>query len=107
MSIVTLSCMKMGLIHDLAESIVGDITPVDNVSVEDKHTMERVGVVVDVHPKNAFLKIVSGFPEPLANEFVSLWEEYEKQESIMSHYVFDFDKLDMLIQANQYEIGKS
>ena len=80
MSIVTLSCMKMGLIHDLAESIVGDITPVDNVSVEDKHTMERVGVVVDVHPKNAFLKIVSGFPEPLANEFVSLWEEYEKQD---------------------------
>ena len=34
----------MGLIHDLAESIVGDITPVDNVSEEDKHTMEHVAV---------------------------------------------------------------
>ena len=34
--------MKMGLIHDLAESIVGDITPVDNVSEEDKYTMEHV-----------------------------------------------------------------
>lgn len=34
--------MKMGLIHDLAESIVGDITPVDNVTVEDKHAMEKV-----------------------------------------------------------------
>lgn len=34
--------MKMGLIHDLAESIVGDITPADNVSVEDKHSMEKV-----------------------------------------------------------------
>ena len=36
--------MKMGLIHDLAESIVGDITPVDNVSEEDKYTMEHVAV---------------------------------------------------------------
>ncbi len=34
--------MKMGLIHDLAESLVGDITPVDNVTVEDKHAMEKV-----------------------------------------------------------------
>ena len=34
--------MKMGLIHDLAESLVGDITPADNVSTEDKHSMEKV-----------------------------------------------------------------
>lgn len=25
-------CVQMGLLHDLAESIVGDITPYDNVS---------------------------------------------------------------------------
>ena len=36
----------------------------------------------------------------------SLWEEYEAQETVCSHYVFDFDKLDMLVQANQYEIGR-
>ena len=36
---------------------------------------------------------------------LSLWEEYEAQETVCSHYVFDFDKLDMLVQANQYEIG--
>lgn len=36
---------------------------------------------------------------------MALWEEYEAQETVASHYVFDFDKLDMLIQANQYEIG--
>lgn len=38
--------MKMGLIHDLAESIVGDITPVDDVSVDDKHQMELVSCVL-------------------------------------------------------------
>ena len=34
--------MKMGLIHDLGESIVGDITPVDDVTEEEKHERERV-----------------------------------------------------------------
>jgi HD domain-containing protein 2 len=37
--------MKMGLIHDLGESIVGDITPVDNVSEEEKHEREKVGAL--------------------------------------------------------------
>ena len=88
--------MKMGLIHDLGESIVGDITPVDNVSEEEKHERE----------KNAFLQITKDFPPALAEEFLSLWEEYEVQETVASHYVFDFDKLDMLIQANQYEVDQ-
>ena len=30
----------MTLIHDLAECIVGDITPHDNITPEDKHEME-------------------------------------------------------------------
>lgn len=30
----------MALIHDVAESIVGDITPHDGVSNEDKHKLE-------------------------------------------------------------------
>lgn len=32
--------MRMCLVHDLAESIVGDITPHCGVSVEDKHQRE-------------------------------------------------------------------
>ena len=37
--------MKMGLIQDLGESIVGDITPVDNVSEEEKREREKVGAL--------------------------------------------------------------
>lgn len=98
--------MKMGLIHDLGESIVGDITPVDDVTEEEKHERERVCNFISIgYLQNAFLQITADFPKALADEFLSLWEEYEAQETIASHYVFDFDKLDMLIQANQYEIG--
>jgi hypothetical protein len=32
----------MSLVHDLAESIVGDITPMDNVTKEEKREAERV-----------------------------------------------------------------
>jgi 5'-deoxynucleotidase YfbR-like HD superfamily hydrolase len=37
----------MALVHDLAESIVGDITPHDRVSDQDKHEREKV----DAHEK--------------------------------------------------------
>lgn len=32
--------MQMALIHDLAECIVGDITPHDNIAPERKHYLE-------------------------------------------------------------------
>lgn len=34
-------CLKMCLVHDMAESIVGDLTPHCGVSVEDKHRQEE------------------------------------------------------------------
>lgn len=38
----------MALVHDLAESIVGDIAPADNVSKEEKHRREKVQWFVNV-----------------------------------------------------------
>ena len=35
-------CVKMALVHDMAECIVGDLTPHDNVSKEEKHSREKV-----------------------------------------------------------------
>lgn len=35
-------CVKMALLHDLAESMVGDITPSCGVTTEEKHGRERV-----------------------------------------------------------------
>ena len=36
--------VKMALVHDIAEAIVGDIAPSDNVSKEDKHARESAAV---------------------------------------------------------------
>lgn len=35
-------CIKMSLIHDIAEAIVGDITPQDNVKESLKYELEKV-----------------------------------------------------------------
>lgn len=38
----------MCLAHDLAESIVGDITPSDGISKEEKFAKEKVYTVIDL-----------------------------------------------------------
>jgi len=35
-------CVKLTLVHDMAECIVGDIVPSDGVSKEEKHRKEKV-----------------------------------------------------------------
>ena len=42
--------VKMAIVHDLAEAIVGDIAPSDNVSKEDKHAREAAALsqIVDM-----------------------------------------------------------
>jgi len=41
-------CMKLALVHDLAESVVGDLTDFDGISKEDKHRREtEIGIERD------------------------------------------------------------
>ena len=37
-------CVKMALVHDIAEAIVGDITPHDPVTPAEKHAREAAAV---------------------------------------------------------------
>jgi len=69
MNDVTNSPMVISLVHDLAECVVGDITPHDNVSDNDKHRMEveaMEGLVSRLAPglaslfKTAFIRLVMG-----------------------------------------------
>lgn len=42
-------------------------------------------------------------PGTLAQEVEALWHEYEAQSSPEAALVKDFDKLEMIIQAHEYE----
>lgn len=85
--------MKMCLVHDLAESIVGDITPYDGVSSEDKYNQEL----------SAITSISSLLPEWSQAEIMQLWTEYENISSPEAVIVKDLDKFDMILQAFEYE----
>eukprot|EP00742_Colponemidia_sp_Colp-10_P010613 GILJ01011673.1.p1 GENE.GILJ01011673.1~~GILJ01011673.1.p1 ORF type:complete len:182 (-),score=24.07 GILJ01011673.1:384-929(-) len=91
-------CMKIALVHDLAEAIVGDITPHQNIPKAEKHRLEM-----------AALKHITGLlgDHFAAAEILQLWEEYEAGQSGEAKYVKDFDKFDMVAQAFEYEKAHS
>ncbi|XP_057305083.1 5'-deoxynucleotidase HDDC2-like [Hydractinia symbiolongicarpus] len=90
----TTHCMKMAVIHDLAECIVGDITPFCGVSAEEKYRRE----------KEAMFKLTSLISnEKVGNEVMSLWEEYTNQNTKEARAVKDIDRFEMILQAFEYE----
>ena len=86
-------CIKLSLVHDLGESIVGDITPHDGISKEEKYKRE----------KSALDRISTFVSGSVGIEIRELWEEYERGETQESIYVRDLDKFDMIFQAHEYE----
>ncbi|XP_046643347.1 5'-deoxynucleotidase HDDC2-like [Daphnia pulicaria] len=86
-------CLKMCLVHDMAESIVGDLTPHCGVSVEDKHRQEEEAM-------ETLIKLV---PELSGEDMKSLFMEYENQETQEAILVKDLDRFDMICQAYEYE----
>ncbi|KAI8050269.1 HD domain-containing protein [Syncephalis plumigaleata] len=87
-------CIKMALVHDLAEAIVGDITPHAGVSKEEKYQME----------KDAMEQIRTLLGNTMqANEICALWQEYEDATTSEALFVKDLDKYEMIVQALEYE----
>lgn len=84
--------VKMALVHDLAESIVGDLTPTDGVSQEEKHRLE-----VD-----AFKKLCADIDN--GDELLGLFQEFEDNETPLAQFVKRLDKLEMMFQAHEYGI---
>ncbi len=82
--------MRMGLMHELGEIYVGDITPHDHVLLEEKHKLEKDGVV----------RVLSWLPR--GKEYVKLWEEYEARETPEAKFVKQIDKLETALQAEVY-----
>lgn len=83
-------CIKISLIHDLAEVYSGDITPHDNIPKDIKHNIEM----------DSMKKLCSALEE---KEIIGLWEEYEENKTEESKFVHEVDKIEMLIQALDYE----
>lgn len=105
--------LLMALIHDLPEALVGDATPFDRhrdgdggipkdhfrdapvydeVETRVKHERERV----------ALLKMIAVLDETLTNDIVALWDEYNASVTAEARFVRQMDKLETLLQAENY-----
>lgn len=94
--ISTSRALRMALVHDLQEALVGDITPEpwSGVSKAEKHKLE-VDAIERIR--------VMLHPAPFADELVELWEEYEAAATPEAKLVKDLDKFEMMMQAHEYE----
>ncbi|RMJ27988.1 HD family hydrolase [Aspergillus sp. HF37] len=92
-------CMKMALIHDMAESLVGDITPRDQVSKAEK--ARREAQVMDYISKT----LLGGVPGGMltGQEILNVFREYEENNSLEARFVHDIDKMELLLQMVEYE----
>ena len=84
--------IKMVLLHDLAESKIGDYTP-EQLSNEKKNKLEN----------NTFNEIIKNLPDLIKLQYLQIWQEYQENTSLESKLVHQIDKLEMVLQAKIYE----
>lgn len=90
-------CCKMALVHDIAETLVGDIVPNDaHIDKFEKSKREYKAILY-------LCDIISKYNQQSANEIKELWIDYECQRNIESTIVKDIDKFELLIQTFEYE----
>ncbi|HLG36876.1 MAG TPA: HD domain-containing protein [Nitrososphaera sp.] len=87
----TQRAMKMAILHDLAESIVGDYMPGD-VTSKQKVAKE----------KKAMKSILSNLPSKIRLQYEQIWLEYLQNKTSLANILHRIDKLEMALQANQY-----
>lgn len=83
--------LKIILLHDLVESITGDMTP-EQISKDEKIKQENT----------IMKKILKELPVPLEKHYGDLWEEYQSNNSKEAKFVHQIDKLEMVLQAKIY-----
>jgi len=83
--------MRLALLHDLPEAIVGDATP-----------GERSGARKSALETKAMEEIISDFPKDAKDLYRGVWREYLEGATKEARLVRQLDKLEMAIQAWEY-----
>ncbi|BCS26410.1 HD domain-containing protein [Aspergillus puulaauensis] len=92
-------CMKMALVHDMAESLVGDITPADPIKKTEK--ARREAAVMEYIAGTLLRGVPSGMLA--GDDILAVFNEYEANETLEAQFVHDVDKMELLLQMVEYE----
>ena len=87
----SLKLLRMALIHDLPEAVIGDLMPSQKTE-ETKKTEET-----------AIHQILSILPEKQRENYLSVWREYQEGKTKEAKAVRQLEKIEMALQAKEYE----
>lgn len=91
-------CTQMALVHDMAETLVGDITPIDGMLKSEKS--RREAATIDYICQDLLGDVDGGVQ---GRELKEVWYEYEDGETLESRFVHDVDKIELVLQMLEYE----
>ena len=86
-----IKAMKIALVHDIGESITGDI----DIRLIYKNIVSQAKK--DRQELKALQKIKSSLPASLGRQIYNLWQEYEKGRTAEGRYIKALDKIEALI----------
>lgn len=86
--------LKLALIHDLEESIIGDLTPSDKA--------RRGANEVQADKERAIRKLLSKLPAKSRPAYLRLWTDLRERRSKEARLVHQLDKVEMAFQAKEY-----
>lgn len=84
--------IKMSILHDWAESKIGDFMP-DEIGYDKKSELENY----------AMAEILESLPEKIQFNYQEIWNEFLSRDTPESRLVHELDRLEMALQAKIYE----
>jgi putative hydrolase of HD superfamily len=86
-----LKLVRMALIHDLPEAVIGDLTPPQKTAeTEEKE-------------ETAISQILGLLPEKQRENYLAVWREYQEGKTREAKAVRQLEKIEMALQAKEYE----
>lgn len=108
--------LKLALVHDLAEALIGDAPPYEASDVPDRSDPVALRAFFSVRhlrtrenaaakrkaERTAVQHLLSLMPAAISPEFRDLWEEYDAQATPEARFVKQADRLEAFLQARRY-----
>jgi len=107
--------VRLALVHDLAESLVGDLTPFDELLAQpgvDRRRLldrppppevrERQRQRKRAREEAAFRRLVADLPAAVRQDLESAWQEYLAGQTPAARFVKELDKVETWLQALEY-----